>query len=986
MKSSNNSKKETAIKNTVLVVEDVYVNSLLVQEVLYAHGIKADLVKNGKEAIDYLKTNSPDLILLDIVMPKISGFDVCKTIKRNNKTKNIPIIFLTALEGDKNIRKGFELGAVDYITKPFKEYELLARVKTHLDLVNSKNELITELENKKKVEKALLKFSMAVEQSGNTIVITDTHGNITYTNPAFTKTTGYTKEEALGKNPRILKTETQHNNVYKELWETISDGKVWSGEFHNKAKNGSTFWEKAIISPIKNKNEETINYIAIKENITKKKQLEQNLLLSQETAKLGHYILNIKAGTWSSSRQLDTIFGIKKNIKNTIQNWFKVIHPDFTEEMSRYFSENILKKHENFNKTYKITDQKTGAEKWVHGLGNLKFDSDKNPIEMFGTIQDISLQKEEEKKLLEAEEKWQFAIDGSELGLWDWNIQTSEVFFSPQWKKMLGFTDNEIINSRKEWTNRIHPEDKQKTYDNINKHLAGKTDIYTAEYRLKTKVGSYIWVHDRGKLLSHTKDDNTLRMIGTLTDITEHKNLVSDLTSIKEFTENMLETANTIIVALDRNAKIIIFNKYAEQITGYSKNEVIDKDWFHIFIPEKDRPNIKTVFIDVLRKMPKTSKYENKIITKNNTELLISWNNSIISGSEDEIYGSLSFGRNITEEVKIEQELKESEYNFRNLINKSNDAIIMTSIEGKIIDVNEKAYEIFEYKKGELKGKPVSLINGKSNNTNREKILKQLKKDESTIFETTNISKSGKTIPVEVSASLIEYYKKEIVLSIIRDISERKQAEQKLLSAIIKTEEKERARIAQDLHDGLGPLMSTIKLYVQWAAKPDSKADKDTLLKKAEINIEEAYKSLRNISNNLSPHILNNFGLISAIKSFIDKVKDTTDIEIEFYSNLSERLGTVKETIIYRVLTEAINNTLKHAEASIITIEIKKEENKIHTSYSDNGIGFDIEKTLEAKKGQGLYNMQNRIKTLAGNIEIISNENKGININFEIKL
>lgn len=121
----------------------------------------------------------------------------------------------------------------------------------------------------------ILKLKVAVEQSGNSIVITDVDGNIEYTNPTFTKITGYTAEEVLGNNPRILSSGMKGKVFYKEMWQTISNGKIWSGELINKRKNGEIFWEYATISPVKNEEGEIINYLAIKEDITAKKENEE---------------------------------------------------------------------------------------------------------------------------------------------------------------------------------------------------------------------------------------------------------------------------------------------------------------------------------------------------------------------------------------------------------------------------------------------------------------------------------------------------------------------------------------------------------------------------------------------------------------------------------------------------------------------------------------------------------------------------------------
>ncbi|MDH4129508.1 MAG: PAS domain S-box protein [Spirochaetota bacterium] len=128
---------------------------------------------------------------------------------------------------------------------------------------------------RKRMEYDLLKLSLAVENSPSSIIITDKKGNIEYVNPTFTKKTGYSYEEAIGQNPRILKSDYQDKQFYKSLWNTITSGQIWRGEFYNKRKNGDLYWEYVAIAPIKNKEGIITNYVAIKEDITERKRIER---------------------------------------------------------------------------------------------------------------------------------------------------------------------------------------------------------------------------------------------------------------------------------------------------------------------------------------------------------------------------------------------------------------------------------------------------------------------------------------------------------------------------------------------------------------------------------------------------------------------------------------------------------------------------------------------------------------------------------------
>ncbi len=160
--------------------------------------------------------------------------------------------------------------------------ELVAKRTEDLAMVNK--QLKQDIAKRQKVEEKLRKFSRVVEQSGNTIVITDLNGTIEFVNPAFCIKTGYSYAEAIGQNPRILKSGYQHNEFYQELWDTIVGGKVWQGEMLNKRKNGELYWEFATISPIKDEAGNNTHYLAIKEDITERKQALEELRIAKEMA------------------------------------------------------------------------------------------------------------------------------------------------------------------------------------------------------------------------------------------------------------------------------------------------------------------------------------------------------------------------------------------------------------------------------------------------------------------------------------------------------------------------------------------------------------------------------------------------------------------------------------------------------------------------------------------------------------------------------
>jgi len=208
---------------------------------------------------------------------------------------------------------------------------------------------------------------------------------------------------------------------------------------------------------------------------------------------------------------------------------------------------------------------------------------------------------------------------------------------------------------------------------------------------------------------------------------------------------------------------------------------------------------------------------------------------------------------------------------------------------------------------------------------------------------------------------------------------EKRDMEKNLLNAIIQAEETERKRFAKDLHDGLGPLLSTVKMSLSSLSRIEKDDQTKRILHNSDMVIDEAIKSIREISNNLSPHILNNFGLNKAMRNFINKINYSDSIKIKFSSNFEdERFESNTEVVLYRVLCELINNTIKHAGASLISISLEKIQNKIICRYTDNGRGFDTSHSSPAyHSGMGYSNMVTRINSLNGSFNLTSEHEKG---------
>lgn len=246
---------------------------------------------------------------------------------------------------------------------------------------------------------------------------------------------------------------------------------------------------------------------------------------------------------------------------------------------------------------------------------------------------------------------------------------------------------------------------------------------------------------------------------------------------------------------------------------------------------------------------------------------------------------------------------------------------------------------------------------------------------------------TGKQVHVEMYSKLITINNQQKIITSIRDITIIKEAERKLIEAVIQTEEKERNRIAEDLHDELGPFLSGLKLYIdELAAQGCHNSYSREMIKYLKVVTDEATSKVREITRNLRSEILMNRGLAKALEIYIDRFNlPSLAIELDT-SGLNIKRNTTLELLIYRIAIELINNTIKHAQASAISIKLSNDKEKLFLHYYDNGKGYNLKESITTTNGIGLHSIINRVKSLKGKYSFSSNPVKGTQLNIQVPL
>ncbi len=335
-----------------------------------------------------------------------------------------------------------------------------------------------------------------------------------------------------------------------------------------------------------------------------------------------------------------------------------------------------------------------------------------------------------------------------------------------------------------------------------------------------------------------------------------------------------------------------------------------------------------------------------------------------------------------------EKKKENIERRFQLLFNTSSDQVFVLTLEGKIVEVNLSACDRLEMKREELLNRYFKEIKAGTAAEGVMDHIHTIRSKGKYIFETELRSKSGNRFPVEINCRLVEIDDQPYITCIARNISERKELDKKVRIAIIETEETERKRFAKEIHDGLGPLLSAIKLYVnELDAMEDDTDERQEFISHINGMINEAVDSARNIANNITPKTLADFGLTKALTTFIETINATNLLKITTHFDVVDRsLGPTMELIFYRITNELINNTIKHANASVIDIKLRFTEQKLHLNYRDDGIGFDLQQAIDkGDNHMGVKNIISRVRSMNG-IFNFRNTAPGIEISITVDI
>lgn len=409
------------------------------------------------------------------------------------------------------------------------------------------------------------------------------------------------------------------------------------------------------------------------------------------------------------------------------------------------------------------------------------------------------------------DEMWFYAIEGSDVGVWDWNAVTGEVYFSPRWKSMLGYDEADIASHVDEWSSRIHPDDKEMVTLQLERYISGEADQYRSEHRLRCKDGSWKWILDRGKIVSRTEGGTPLRIVGTHTDISSlrdaeqaryqearHVRIVSDVIRLANTCHDMHRFGAAVFDILFRNfcfeaGGIYLVNDddaTADLLLARNLPEDFLARVGHIDIAD---PAYRPVFVDrqiIVRELPPERAASSKLRIVTSIPIIL----------RDKVIGALNAGTsldiapsqrdrtillalgaelgNAFAALRSETALAAAYRNLETLFNTIDDFVFIVAPDTSLIEVNDTVIRRLGYTHEELTGMPVRLLHVPERRDEASSIIAAMLEGTRTHCPVPLIAKSGEIIEVETKVRHGIWNGRAVIYGVSRDITERNRMEQ----------------------------------------------------------------------------------------------------------------------------------------------------------------------------------------------------------------
>ena len=507
----------------------------------------------------------------------------------------------------------------------------------------------------------------------------------------------------------------------------------------------------------------------------------------------------------------------------------------------------------------------------------------------------------------------------------------------------------------------------------------GKTE-FEAQGSLVNTNGDILEVLFKLNVMQGHENDLSLVIISVV-DVSEKKRLSGELNSLRNRYQSILEAQTEMVCRLDPNGRIIFKNLAFSQFFRFKDTE--ENGRFALLFPPDEIEKCRKAMAN-LSARETTSTIELHNYDEHGTLVWQQWLLTGFFSLSGVLLGFQAVGADVTDRKMAQEELAASEARWRSVIDNADDIIMTVNSDGQIISVNEKRTGP---RKAKWVGKTIAEIMPQEEANHAIGVFND-------VFATGNPVKSEFKIfstdgsglqTYSVSLSPIYFSTRVLtVICIARNVTELKKLERQTKAALIEGQERERMRVSQELHDGLGQLFTAIKLNLQ-KMRADLERNTSVNLKDIEHlenNVGIAFAEVKNISRNLMPDVLWQFGLGPAIEDLVEKWNSLGELKIELeLVDMDHRFSEELEKALFRMCQELLNNSIRHGHPTQIFVQLINHEDSIMLMVEDDGIGFN---PSIVTKGFGMSNIRSRAEVFDGTVDIDSAPGKGTVATIEI--
>lgn len=559
----------------VLLVDDEQLLLEAYATILREAGMEVYELSQPLQFLDVLDEFAPDVVLLDMSMPEVSGPELAAVMRGRDASRHLPILFLSR-ESDMTLQlQALELGGDDFLVKPVQAEHLVAAVTARSQRSRQNSSIQRRLETTLYERE---REHLALDQHA-IVSISDRAGNITYVNERFCAVSGFSRDELLGQNHRIVKSDKHLPEFYEEMWNTIRRGDVWQGLLCNRRKDGSLYWVASSISPFMDDKGEPYQYVSIRTDITHLVAAETALRESE--ARLDFLLTSTPVTIYTC--EAETPFGvnyISRNVKQLIGHepeqftdnshfWLDNIHPDdrpqILAELPTLFENDVHQHEYRFRKA-------DGSYCWLQDEMRLIRNEAGVAKEIVGYWADITARKHVEQELESSKERLRRGQVFANIGTWDWNIQSGELFWSERIAPLFGYEVGELETSYDNFLRAIHPDDRQMMADAVNACVEHDAP-YDIEHRVVWPDGPIRWLHERGAVVRDA-EGKPLHMLGVVQDITQRVEAETRQREIEERFSFAVEGAGDGVWDWDLLTNNMQFSHLYMKMLGYAENEL----------------------------------------------------------------------------------------------------------------------------------------------------------------------------------------------------------------------------------------------------------------------------------------------------------------------------------------------------------------------------------------------------------------------------